>query len=243
MCHRISILTPVCSAIFWQDLNAAWIIGSERRFSHDIFPELHWGRNPFLSFVYTLPPGFEPLRHVFGSDLVKTIEDIYALQHYRELSNIDLDDSASLLHLDNHQAWIESRLYSHFVAADEINGVLVGCILALYLCAYMLFSEVWTGHFIPSHISSNLLRVLRDAKKSILWEANRDAMLWCTIVGGTFAQLGVTRSEYILLLHQSAYGTLPSAWKETENFLGKFLWSKKVFYGPGKAFWDAYSLN
>ncbi|KAL6910084.1 hypothetical protein GGI43DRAFT_389280 [Trichoderma evansii] len=230
-------------AIFWQDLNAAWIIGSERKFSHDVFPELHWGRNPFLSSVYTLPPGFEPLRHVFGSGLVKVIEDIYALQHYRESSDVDLDDSPSLLHLDNHQAWVESRLYSHFLTTDESNGVLAGCILALYLCTYMLFSEVWAGHFIPSHISSNLLRVLRDAKKSILWEANRDAMLWCTIIGGTFAQLGVTRSEYILLLHQSGYGTLPSAWKETENFLEKFLWSKKVFYGPGKAFWDAYSLN
>lgn len=107
----------------------------------------------------------------------------------------------------------------------------------------MLFSEVWAGHFIPSHMSSNLLRVLRDAKKSILWEANRDAMLWCTVVGGAFAQLGVTRSEYILLLHQSGYGTLPSAWKETEKFLEKFLWPKKIFYAPGKAFWDAYSLN
>ncbi|KAL7921905.1 hypothetical protein ACQKWADRAFT_327448 [Trichoderma austrokoningii] len=198
-------------AIFWQDLNAAWIIGSERRFSHDIFPELHWGRNPFLSSLYSLPPGFEPLRHMFGSDLVKVVEDIYALQHYRESS----DD----------------------------NGVLAGCILALYLCTYMLFSEVWAGHFIPFHISSNPLRVLRDAKKSISWENNRDSMLWCTIIGGTFAQLGVTRSEYILLLHQFGYGTLPSAWKETESFLEKFLWSKKVFHGPGKAFWDAYSLN
>jgi hypothetical protein len=231
------------SAIFWQDLNAAWIIGSERKFSHDVFPELHWGRNPFLSSIYTLPPGFEPLRHALGNDLVRVIEDVYALQHLRESSDIDLDDSTSIIQLDNYQAWVESRLYSHFLAADENNGVLTSCILALYLCAYMLFTEIWAGHFIPSHISSNLLRVLRDAKKSILWESHKDAMLWCTIVGGTFAQLGVTRSEYILLLHQCGYGTLPSAWKETENFLENFLWSKKVFYVPGKAFWDAYSLN
>lgn len=232
-----------CSAIFWQDLNSAWIIGSERRFSHDSFPELHWGRNPFLSSVYMLPPGFEPLRHVFGGDLVKVVQDIYALQHYRESSIVDLDDPTSLLHLDNHQASIESRLYSQFLTTDESSGALAGCILALYLCTYMLFSEVWAGHFIPSHMSANLLRILRDTKKSNLWETNRDAMLWCTIVGGTFAQLGVTRSEYILLLHQSGYGTLPSAWKETESFLEKFLWSKKLFYRPGKAFWDAYSLS
>ncbi|KAL7902837.1 hypothetical protein HDV63DRAFT_384728 [Trichoderma sp. SZMC 28014] len=230
-------------AIFWQDLNSAWIIGSERRFAHDSFPELHWSRNPFLSSVYMLPPGFEPLRHEFGSDLIKVVQDIYALQHYRESSIVDLDDPTSLLHLDNHQASIESRLYSHFLTTDESSGVLAGCILALYLCTYMLFSEVWAGHFIPSHMSAKLLRVLRDTKKSNSWEINRDAMLWCTIVGGTFAQLGVTRSEYILLLHQSGYGTLPSAWKETESFLEKFLWSKKVFYGPGKALWDAYSLN
>ncbi|EHK49312.1 hypothetical protein TRIATDRAFT_176093, partial [Trichoderma atroviride IMI 206040] len=238
LCVLLDQHSNPCSAIFWQDLNAAWIIGSERRFSHDIFPELHWGRNPFLSSMYMLPTGFEPLRHVFGSDLVKVVEDIYALQHYRESSIVDLGDSPSLLHLDNYQASIESRLYSHFLTTGESNGILAGCILALYLCTYMLFSEVWAGHFIPSHMSSNLLRVLRDAKKSILWDTNRDAMLWCTIVGGTFAQQGVTRSEYILLLHQSGYGTLPSAWKETESFLEQFLWSKRVFYGPGRAFWD-----
>ncbi|KAL7949765.1 hypothetical protein V8C42DRAFT_362086 [Trichoderma barbatum] len=230
-------------AIFWQDLNAAWIIGSERRFNHDVFPELHWGRNPFLSSIYTLPPGFEPLRHAFGDDLIRVIEDIYALQHLRESSEIDLDDSTSIIHMDNYQASVESRLYSHFLAAGEDNEIVICCILTLYLCAYMLFTEIWAGHFIPSHISAKLLRVLRRVKRDVLWETHRDALLWCTIVGGTFAQLGVTRSEYILLLHQSGYGTLPSDWKETESFLGSFLWPNKVFYVPGKAFWEAYSLN
>ncbi|EHK21604.1 uncharacterized protein TRIVIDRAFT_128252, partial [Trichoderma virens Gv29-8] len=225
-------------AIFWQDLNAAWIIGSERRFNHDVFPELHWGRNPFLSSIFTLPPGFEPLRQVFGDDLVKVIEDIYALQHLRESSDMNLDDSTSIIHMDNYQAWMESRLYSHFLAADEDDEIVICCIFTLYLCAYMLFTEIWAGHFIPSHISAKLLRVLRHAKRDVLWESHKDALLWCTIVGGTFAQLGVTRSEYILLLHQSGDATLSSDWKETESFLGNFIWSNKVFYTPGKAFWE-----
>lgn len=135
---------------------------------------------------------------------------------------MDLDDSTSIIHMDNYQAWVESRLYSHFLAADENNEIVICCILTLYLCPYMLFTEIWAGHFIPSHISAKLLRVLRQARRDVLWEDHKDALLWCTVVGGTFAQLGVTRSEYILLLHQSGYYTLPSDWKETESFLGIF---------------------
>ncbi|KAL7929218.1 hypothetical protein V8C35DRAFT_331888 [Trichoderma chlorosporum] len=230
-------------AIFWQDLNAAWIIGSKRRFNHYIFPELHWGRNPFLSSIYALPPGFEPLRETFGDDLVVVIEDIYALQHLRESSEMDLDDLTSIIHMDNYQAWMESRLYSRFLVTDEDIEIVTCCILTLYLCAYMLFTEIWAGHFIPSHISAKLLRVLRHAKRDVLWESHKDALLWFTIVGGTFAELGVTRSEYILLLHQSRDDSLPSDWKQTESFLGNFLWSDKVFYTAGKAFWEAYSLH
>ncbi|KAM6480497.1 hypothetical protein HDV62DRAFT_398944 [Trichoderma sp. SZMC 28011] len=230
-------------AIFWQDLNAAWIIGSERRFNHKTFPELHWGRNPFLSSIYTLPPGFEPLKHAFGDDLVTVIEDVYALQHFRESSDMDLDDSTSLIHMDNYQAWVESRLFSHFLATDEDNEVVLCCILTLYLCAYMLFTDIWAGHFIPSHISAKLLRALRQVRRDVLWEGHKDALLWCTIVGGTFAQLGVTRSEYILLLHQSGYDAVFPDWKETESFLGNFIWSNKVFHTAGKAFWEAYSLH
>ena len=98
------------SAIFWQDSNAAWILGSERRFS-----------------------------------------------------------------------------YETCLAIDKNNEIVI--------------TDIWAGHFIPSHISSKLLDLFRRVQSNIPWESYMDMLLGCTIVGGTFAHLGVAGSDYMMLLH------------------------------------------
>lgn len=216
----------------------AWLTGSRRALSHDIFPELYWNRDPFLSSLYTLPAGFLPLRYIFGAELAEVIEDLHALQVFRETSDIDCSDPISVMRLDNHQAWIESRLYWCFQAADAENGMVTSSILTLYLCAYMMFTSVWASTFIPSHISNKLLRILQRADNDTSWISHQDVLLWCLMVGGTFSRPSAIQSEYVTLLRRLAPARLDS-WPEMEEFLEAFIWSPKLFCSMAKTFWDA----
>jgi hypothetical protein len=172
--------------------------------------------------------------------MVEVLEDIHALQHLRDSSDLNCTDVVSVLQIDNHQASVESRLYWCLRATEKENGVLTSCVLTSYLCAFMLFTDVWANPFIPSHVASKLLYVLQGVKGDASWFGHEDILLWCTVVGGAFSQPGPTRTEYAILLHQLA---LPWSWPEMEKLLRKFFWSTKLFSTAGKAFWDACCLG
>lgn len=174
--------------------------------------------------------------------MIEVIEDIHALQHFRETSDVDCADTVSVIHLDNHQAWIESRLYWCLQAADKGNGMLTSCVLASYLCAYMLFTGVWASSFIPTHISVKLLPILQRVSNDVSWIGHENVLLWCMMVGGTFSQPGVMRSEYVMLRHQIGSPTFPPSWTEMETLLRSFIWSTKLFDSPGQAYWGACCL-
>jgi hypothetical protein len=169
--------------------------------------------------------------------MVEVIEDLNALQVFRETSDVDCSDPISVMRLDNHQAWIESRLYWCFQSADPDNGMMMSCILTLSLCAYMMFTSVWASTFIPSHISNKLLRILQQVDNDASWIGHQDALLWCLMVGGTFSPPSTTRAEYVTLLRRLALPRLNS-WAEMEEFLEAFIWSPKLFCSMAKNFWD-----
>jgi hypothetical protein len=213
--------------------------GSRRLFSHRLFPELHWGRNPFLSSIYTLPPGFDPFRKMLSDELIQILEDIHGLQDYAETSSIDYTDAVEVLQLDNHQAWVESGLHECFIETSEENHFLRSCILASYLCAYTLFTGIWGDFSIPYRISTDLLFTLRGAYQASNWKEYRYVLLWCTIIGGTFSHPGVSRLGYVQLLHRSGFPTFSTTWKDMSVLLKTFFWSKKQYDVSGGAFWEA----
>lgn len=233
-------------AIFWQDIFSALIAGTQRVFSIAQFPDLYWNRDPSLAFLYTLPPGFETRKHLIGDDLIEVFEGIHALQQMRESANFAILYAMSIQDIDNQQAWIEERLYESLEMARQTNNVVLRCcILASYICAYCLFSEVWSSPFtsyIPAHLSSQLLRQLQNTERDRLWLGNEELLLWVIMAGATFAQPGVTRSEYAVLLHGSlrdGFETFLSSWPDTEVILHNFFWSGKWFRSRTKAFWEA----
>jgi hypothetical protein len=130
-----------------------------------------------------LPPAFEPSKQALGNEVVQILEDIHALQHLIETTeNVDRNDPVSIAQLDNHQAWIKSRLQKCLAVAENGNGMLVSCILASYLYAYMLFTGIWAAVFIPAKISGKLLRVLECVNVDTSWKGHEDIFFWC--VGG-----------------------------------------------------------
>ena len=135
------------------------IAGTDRVFSHDMFPEIHWHRDPFQASLYSVPDGFQERRHILGEEFTDIIADIRALQHLRENGASYPLDSLDVEKIDNQQAWIESRLEQlRHIAAEPL---LKCCIPAAYLCAYGCFTEIWSGHMIPSRVTALLLQELQ----------------------------------------------------------------------------------
>ncbi|KAF2098962.1 hypothetical protein NA57DRAFT_66183 [Rhizodiscina lignyota] len=239
--RQIYLCDGIKRAIFWQDLNAALTTGTERILSHGIFPELEWRRDPFCFSLYTLPAGFGIHSELFPEELIEILEDIHALQQIRSLTDMH-GDAVSVQQLDNQQAWIESRLYYCYRATDRTDFVLLGCVMAAYLCTYMLFAEIWGGQWIPSFCSSQLLRALQLTENSSYWDGHEDLLVWLLVTGGAFAQPAFNRSEYTVLLHGSHHaGIAPflSSWPDVQDILQNFIWSERLFSARGKAFWEA----
>ncbi|CAJ2507203.1 Uu.00g083890.m01.CDS01 [Anthostomella pinea] len=148
-------------AIFWQDLNSSVLAGSHRIVDHTTFAELEWTRDPFSPSFFRPPPGFQRLSHLLTRELIEVIEDINALQCIRDVvPQSKRGDVMMMANINNHIASIQSRL----VGLPALSPVLKCCHLAAYLCSVMLCCTIWCALVIPSHLSSQLLQALQQAR-------------------------------------------------------------------------------
>lgn len=127
-----------------QDLNSSILVGSKRIVDHTTFAELHWSRDPFSAAFYRLPPGFQNMSHL-TKDFIEVLKDINALNCIRDLRRFSKRDVMQMAHLNNHTAWIQSRL----VALPNPSLLLECCHLVAYLCSVMLCCTVWCGLVVP----------------------------------------------------------------------------------------------
>ncbi|KAH6653251.1 hypothetical protein BKA67DRAFT_593227 [Truncatella angustata] len=223
-------------AIFWQDLNSSILAGSSRIVEHTTFVELQWTRDPFSPSFFRLAPGFQARSNLLTKNFIEILEDIQALRCIRDLPCFVRWDVVRMASINNHTASIQSRL----VGLPKPSPILESCHLAAYLCSVMLCCTVWCALVIPSHISSQLLRVLQHANGDPIWDGHSDLLLWLLYMGGAFAPQGPVRSGYILLLRSN--GTvklrgLYTSWGELLQILKQFIWSDKAFKSHVKAFW------
>ena len=159
------------------------------------------------------------------------MKDIKALQAIRDGTEVDQRDAVSIMHLDNHQASVESRLYDIGKDPQESeNPALYSCIVAAYLCTYMLFTDVWSSGRIPSHLTSRLLGTLRSSRIIDRRIEHWSLFLWVTCIGGTFATSGNKQREYSLLLNQQIkFRASELTESGLHDILQNFVWSEKTF--------------
>ena len=147
-------------------MNSALLAGSRRIVGHNTFVELHWIRDP-RDFTFKLGIGFQRAMDLLDDDLVTILEDLYSLQCKRDSSSFSCDDTVDLIHVDNQQASIQSRIYNRLV--DASMSPLLRCLyMAAYLgatvlCCCVLVAAVSTSpHFLASKglWSANLRRRL-----------------------------------------------------------------------------------
>lgn len=240
--HIEGLYCRVILTVHRTDLISAVVTGSPRILNYDLFPELAWKRDPLFKHVYKVPVGFEPFADLLGDEFLRITEDINALKSAREAGEVDLRDAISVMHLDNQQASIESRLYD--LGKDPlryVNPTLYCCVQAAFLCAYALFTEVWASGLLPSCLSRSLLERLQLMQEERHANDYSDLFVWITTIGGVFSESVQQQASYTELLRQeieAADGFMTS--ESLSNHLEKFIWSRKLFSGRLEEFWNAY---
>ena len=207
--------------------------------SHETFAELSWKRDPFRRSSFKAPRGFEACETILGAEFLAIVEDINALQTLRDAMDVDQNDAIAIMHLDNHQASIESRLY--ILGEDPmrfVNPTLYCCILASHICTYTLFMEIWSASTIPLRLSSYLLENIQSLRTDGHMIEYWDLFTWLICVGGIFAESGRKQDEFALLLNQHLeFELTPPTAPDTQNVLKNFVWSDKSFGKRWTVFW------
>lgn len=140
------VCPPLTQVLDRQDLNASIMTGTSRIVDHNTFVEMRWARHPSFEDQYRLARGLEPLHDMLGPDFVAVLEDIHALQAFRDQwEPSSYPQPCELVLLNNEQASIQSRL----VALTGLRPMLECIRLAAYLCTTMLCCRVWCGPIIP----------------------------------------------------------------------------------------------
>ncbi|KAL7931191.1 hypothetical protein V8C35DRAFT_310628 [Trichoderma chlorosporum] len=228
-------------AIFWQDLNASILSGSDRIVDHTTFSELLWQRDPFTPNFYQLPSGFETISHLLSADFIEALEDLHALQCIRNYSSYTKGDPFVMVYINNHTASMQSRL----VNLVTPSSVLRCCSIASYICSVMLCCQTWCALVIPSHLSSQLLDQLQKTEKDAIWDENSDLLLWLLFIGGIFASPGPVRSRYIDLLRTNVttrFSVIDGSFLRTIDVTRKFIWSDIAFLSDASRLWEEISV-
>ncbi|KAL6885759.1 hypothetical protein GGI43DRAFT_303172 [Trichoderma evansii] len=228
-------------AIFWQDLNASILSGSDRIVDHNTFSELLWQRDPFTPSFYQLPSGFEKISHLLSENFIEILEDLHALQCIRNYSSYTKGDPFLMAHINNYTASIQSRLINLVMPSPFLKC----CYTAAYICSIMLCCHAWCALVIPSYLSSQLLDQLQKTENDVIWDENSELLLWLLYIGGTFASSGFVRSRYIDLLRTNITMRFPVTYNScsrTLEIMRKFIWSDIAFYSEASILWEEILL-
>ena len=224
-----------------QDLNGALLSDSARIFDHTTFSEMDWSRDQLREDDYALPPGLASSRDLFTEEIITVLEDIHAFQRMRDSQECDPQDYETMIRIDNGQAWNESRLFNIGHMTDNLGFLVKCCLTVAYLCSYALYSEIWSGTFITSRLSSRLLLQLEEAEGDPQWSTNPKLVLWLVYIGAAFSEDREARSGFVNLLQtlqsESAETCDAKNWKQTLQTLRLFIWSDKVFYSRCWSVW------
>lgn len=106
---------------------------------------MQWQRDVFAPEIFVLPPGFESRSSFFDEELVEVLKDIHALSRIRDSPIYRFEDTISMMHVDNQEASIQSRLSN----LGDLSFLQECCRLAAYLAANMMCCKIWRMSIVP----------------------------------------------------------------------------------------------
>lgn len=161
-------------------------------------------------------------------------EFLAVLSQFAQLESMCDHVGAALMScIDDQQALIEDHLYHCWNNAGAASNILLqACALAGYICTYMMHTDIWQNHRIPSACAFKLLLLLKEHD----WSTYTDLYLWLLVIGGTFATQSV-KPRYTILL-QKSFDISESNWANVEHTLQRFIFPRKISH-MCKESWNA----
>jgi hypothetical protein len=136
-------------------LYAHTFTASDRIVDHTTFSEIQWRRDVFSPHSFVVPHGFQSSAYLFSDEFLEVLKDVHALKCMRDSPIFKYDDTASMVQMDNHQGWIQSRLCE----LPEQQFIQECCRLAAYLCASTLCCKIWRTSVMPvSEMEASFMR-------------------------------------------------------------------------------------
>ncbi len=192
-----SLTTAAKRAVFWLDLCAAVLIGSERSMSHLEPPQkVSWRRESCPELAQALPIGFVRHQNALPYDLLECVSDVVELQAFlRKRTVSQLSDSVKYHTLEPMQASIESRLAFQQQSCRQLGVVAEACRLAVFMCCYCSWMETWNDSLIPCRLAERLLDLLEPTlffstqQAENVWLQHTEILLWLLLVTASVVEL------------------------------------------------------
>ena len=191
-------LTPAAKrATFWLDLFAALLIGSKRCMSHLDLPEkVDWRRERCPEMAQLLPIGFVRHSHALPCELLECVPDIVELQGLLRMRAVAHSPHYAIYHrLENMQASIESRLELQGQSCKQLGVVTEAVRLALFMCCYCSWIEIWNDSLIPCRLAEKLINLLEPTplfstrQSDSVWLQHMDILLWLLLTTASVVKM------------------------------------------------------
>lgn len=208
-------------ALFWQDLYGTVFLDCETSIEPvEIFDNVKWAREISCDTTTpALPAGFSRHRHLLPQSLLDVVIDLQELKTYLPIL-AQLPWHMRYQHLDSMQASIESRLVRQAKGRAAVGPITESVRLAVFLCCYCAWMEIWNDHFIPCKLAERLLDVLEptvlpDELFVLNWGGRLDLLLWLAFVYSTVVEMEEGRIERLRSRRKQL-------WHRIESMLGTF---------------------
>ena len=183
--------------VFWQDLCASVLIGSDRSIPGPKPPEgFTWYRERCPELSQALPIGFVRHQNALPYNLLECVADVVEFQAVL-LQRTVAEMSASVRYdtLEPMQASIESRLAVQKNSCTQQGVVAEACRLAVFMCCYCTWMERWNDSLTPCKLAERLIDLLEPTlfsntqQNESVWSQRLDVLLWLLRICASVVEL------------------------------------------------------
>ena len=191
-----SLTVNAKQAIFWQDLYAAVLIGSDRSIPF-LSPseKIQWYRESCPELVQALPAGFVRHQDALPHDLLECVADIVEFQAVLSTGTIFHLPNSKPDTLKLMQSSIESRLAVQKNSCTQLGVIAEACRLTIFMCCYCSWMKTWNDSLLPCKLAERLIDMVEPTlnfttqQNDTVWPQSLDVLLWLLLVSASVVEL------------------------------------------------------
>jgi hypothetical protein len=217
-------------------------LGTSRILSRQSYEEFSTDINLSLYPGYFIPAGF---REIFAAQpsYGDILAELNALSYHLDSCSTTGNPVLDGFPFENIQYYIESRLIDLLgeqQASPTVDHMLQACILAAFLCTYMLSLGIWEGCFIPDFAAIKILSLINQSKEDPRWFQQNELLMWILGAAGALTRKSSYKTMALVMIRNMFCEHLKGMHDTLEDYednFKKFIWSEHAMKEPVRRFW------